>query len=266
MGLGKTVQTIAFASQIEEKGPILVIGPTNVIYNWEKEIHKFTKKQTVCIYTGSTRHDSVETLALNDFIITSFGVLKNDIEILSRIPFKAIFVDEAQNIKNVNTQVSKAIKQLNAHFRLAMTGTPIENHIQDLWNIFDFVMPSYLGSYKDFDRMMKDGQRDLIKSKIKPFVLRREKREVLDALPEKTEITLKCPMSEDQERLYETVLMAAKKGIQSMSGKNERLNVLTALLKLRQVCIHPGLLKKKWVIHHKLNLENSRWLVKKYRI
>ncbi len=244
MGLGKTVQTIAFSSQIEESGPILVIGPTNVIYNWEKEITKFTKKSKVVIYSGPNRHDLLEDLVFNDFIITSFGVLKNDIELLSAIPFKAIFVDEAQNIKNPNTKVSVAIKKLNAQFRLAMTGTPIENHIQDLWNIFDFVMPNYLGSYKDFDRMMKDGQRDIIRSKIKPFVLRREKGEVLDSLPEKTEVTIKCPMTKDQERLYETVLHAAKKGIQNMSGKNERLNVLTALLKLRQVCIHPGLLKE----------------------
>ncbi len=244
MGLGKTVQTIAFSTQIDEPGPILVIGPTNVIYNWEKEIKKFTSKQKVAIYVGPNRDQLIEKLVFNNFIITSFGVLKNDIELLSAIPFKAVFVDEAQNIKNPNTKVSKAIKQLNTRFRLAMTGTPIENHLQDLWNIFDFCMPNFLGSYKDFDRMMKDGGRDIIRSKIKPFVLRREKREVLDSLPEKTEITLKCGMSEEQERLYETVLHAAKKGIQQLSGKNERLNVLTALLKLRQVCIHPGLLKE----------------------
>jgi Superfamily II DNA/RNA helicases, SNF2 family len=180
----------------------------------------------------------------NDFIITSFGILKNDIEFLSQIQFKAIFVDEAQNIKNPATQVSKAVKLLKSPFRLAMTGTPIENHIQDLWNIFDFVMPKYLGNKSSFEIEMKEGNRSLIRTKIRPFVLRREKKEVLASLPEKTEITLKCQMSDAQRNLYQTVLNAAKQGATNAKGKHERLNILTALLKLRQVCIHPGLLSE----------------------
>ncbi len=244
MGLGKTVQTIAFTTGIEQTSPHLIVGPTNVIYNWEKEIKKFTKNKKVTIYGGSQRDQLLSDLATSNYVITSFGILKNDISILKNIPFQAIFIDEAQHIKNPSTQISKAVKQLNGSFKIAMTGTPIENYIQDLWNLFDFVMPDYLGTFSSFEHDLKDnGRKEHLKTRIKPFILRREKREVLDSLPEKTEIILKCDMTPEQQALYKSVLDAAKKGIQTMSGKNERLGVLTALLKLRQVCIHPGLLK-----------------------
>ncbi|MDA1354086.1 MAG: DEAD/DEAH box helicase [bacterium] len=242
MGLGKTVQTIAFCTQLKSPGPILVVGPTNVIYNWEQEIQKFTDNKTSLIYTGPGRQKFVKDMENYDFVITSFGILKKDLEEFQSIEWEAIFIDEAQHIKNPQTQVSKAVKQLKSKFRIAMSGTPIENHLIDLWNIFDFVMPKYLGSHREFENDVKNATTQVIKTKIKPFVLRREKREVLDSLPEKTEIVLKCEMTKEQADIYQTVLSAAKQGIRNTEGKNERLNVLTALLKLRQVCIHPGLL------------------------
>lgn len=244
MGLGKTVQTIAFSNQIPDKGPILVVGPTNVIFNWEKEIRFFTPDATMLVYTGAKRVQELRQLESVDYVITSFGVLKNDIELLGAIYYKAIFVDEAQYIKNPRTQISKAVKSLKGRFKLAMTGTPIENHLQDLWNLFDFTMPSYLGSQHHFESEIKNGNKEFFKAKIRPFVLRREKREVLDSLPDKTEIIVKCPLSPAQQALYETVLSAAKKGIQNLDGRRERLNILAALLKLRQVCIHPAILKE----------------------
>ncbi|MEC8677920.1 MAG: DEAD/DEAH box helicase [Candidatus Margulisiibacteriota bacterium] len=244
MGLGKTVQTIAFTTSIEQTAPYLIIGPTNVIYNWEKEIDKFTKRKKTIVYGGSNREKLIPELTKSNYVIISFGILKNDIDLLKNIPFEAIFIDEAQHIKNPKTQVSKAVKQLNAKFRIAMTGTPIENYIQDLWNIFDFAMPNYLGKYSQFENDIKNNRKDQIKTKIKPFILRREKREVLDSLPEKTEIIVKCDMTPNQEKLYKTVLDAAKKGIKTIKGKQERLSIFTALLKLRQVCIHPQLLKE----------------------
>ncbi len=244
MGLGKTVQTIAFTTSIEQTAPYLIIGPTNVIYNWEKEIDKFTKRKKTVIYGGGQREKLLPKVAKSNYVITSYGILKNDIELLKSIPFEAIFIDEAQHIKNPKTQISKAVKQLNAKFRIAMTGTPIENYIQDLWNIFDFVMPDYLGKLSQFENDIKDGRKEQLKTRIKPFILRREKREVLDSLPEKTEIIIKCDMSPGQEKLYKTVLDAAKKGIKNIKGQQERLNIFTALLKLRQVCIHPQLLKE----------------------
>jgi superfamily II DNA or RNA helicase len=242
MGLGKTIQAIAFCSQLEGKGPVLVVGPTNVLYNWENEIKKFLPKAKTVIYGGTNRAALVSKLDTYDFVITTFGIVKNDEEWLSQLTFKAIFVDEAQYIKNPMAQISKAIKTLKSNFKLAMTGTPIENHLQDLWNLFDFVMPGYLGTKREFDVFIKDGHKEMIRGKIRPFVLRREKREVLQSLPEKTEIILKCPMSSAQRQLYETVLAAVKQGIRNSVGKTERLHVLTSLLKLRQVCTHPGLL------------------------
>ena len=244
MGLGKTVQTIALSTRLPGKEPIIVIGPTNVIYNWSKEIDTFLPGKKVIIYTGQTRQSKLTSFNNADFIITSFGVLKNDVDILTKFHYKAIFVDEAQYIKNPKTQISKSVKCLHGHFKLAMTGTPIENQLQDLWNLFDFIMPNYLGTQKAFDADITESRRDIIKTKIKPFVLRREKREVLESLPEKTEIIIKCPLSDEQMALYRTVLDATKKGILSTTGKRNRLGILAALLKLRQVCIHPGLLRE----------------------
>lgn len=262
MGLGKTVQTIAFTTSIEQTSPYLIIGPTNVIYNWEKEIDKFTKRKKTVIYGGTQRDKLLPKIAKSNYVITSYGILKNDIDLLKNIPFEAIFIDEAQHIKNPKTQISKAVKQLNAKFRIAMTGTPIENYIQDLWNIFDFVMPDYLGKLSQFENDIKDGRKEQLKTRIKPFILRREKREVLDSLPEKTEIVIKCDMTPGQEKLYKTVLDAAKKGIKNVKGKQERLNIFTALLKLRQVCIHPQLLKEVGAT----DIESSKFELAKEKI
>jgi len=244
MGLGKTCQTIALSTILEGDAPILVVGPTNVIYNWQREIEKFAPSKNVLVHAGVGRNAQLNGLFNPDFIITSFGVLKNDLDLFKDKKFKAIFVDEAQYMKNPQSQISKALKTLKASYKLAMTGTPIENKFQDLWNLFDFVMPGYLGKQSEFDSKVKTNQTKQLKMKIKPFILRREKREVLDSLPEKTEIILKCPLNDTQAQLYQTVLDAAKKGIKAMDGKRDKLNILAALLKLRQVCIHPGLLKE----------------------
>ncbi|MGE4169985.1 MAG: DEAD/DEAH box helicase [Candidatus Margulisiibacteriota bacterium] len=242
MGLGKTVQVLAFISRIQGKGPVLVVGPTNVLYNWKKESQHFLPNQKCVIYSGSNRSSLVKSFNTADIVVTSFGILKNDLELFSAIPWQAMIIDEAQAIKNPDTHVSKAVKAVPAPFKLVMTGTPIENHLQDIWNLFDTVMPGYLGTRSAFDVMVKQEQLDQLKLKIKPFILRREKREVLDSLPEKTEIIVSCPLTKSQEMLYQTVLDAVRKGIQNGKGQRERLHVLTSLLKLRQVCIHPGLL------------------------
>ena len=244
MGLGKTVQTLAFSSQFNQEGPILVICPTTVTYNWRNEIQKFLPKQEAIVYAGPNRHKYLESLDQKQFIIASYGIIKNDIEWLSSIQFKAIFVDEAQYMKNPQSQISKAIKALHAHFKLAMSGTPVENRLLDIWNLFDFTMPGYLGTKKQFELALDTDQQDVIKAKIKPFILRREKREVLDSLPDKTEIILKCPLSEQQMQLYKTVLDATKKGIQKSKQTKNKLHMLTALLKLRQVCTHPELIEE----------------------
>jgi superfamily II DNA or RNA helicase len=262
MGLGKTVQVIAFTSQIEKNKPALVVGPTNVVYNWEKEMEKFWPAAKVVVYSGSNRTKQLKQIPTADIVITSFGIIKNDIDLLQQIPFSCIYVDEAQYIKNPKTQISKAMKSLKGQFKLAMTGTPVENHLQDLWNLFDFIMPDYLGAKRKFEVDIADGNLDTLKTKIKPFLLRREKKEVLTELPDKTEIILKCPLSEPQEKLYQTVLDAARKGIKDSQGKTQRLNILTSLLKLRQVCIHPGLLSE---IQHQ-DIESAKFELAKEKI
>lgn len=244
MGLGKTVQTLAFSTQLQSTDPVLVICPTTVTYNWSKEIEKFLPSQSVLVYAGSQRHKQLENLLHVNFIVVSYGILKNDLEWLKSIRFKAIFVDEAQYMKNHQSQISKAIKQLQSPFKLAITGTPIENHLLDIWNLFDFVMPDYLGSKKQFELALDGGSKEVIKAKMKPFILRREKKEVLDSLPEKTEVVIKCPLSDAQMQLYKTVLAATKQGILQSKQQKNKLHMLTALLKLRQVCTHPELIEE----------------------
>lgn len=243
MGLGKTVQTLALSTLLDPKKPVLIIGPTNVIYNWESEINKFVPGKTIVLYNGQNRENKLVELPKANYVITSFGVMKNDIEWLSSIEFSAMFVDEAQYIKNPNTQVSQAIRQLNSEFKLAMTGTPIENHLNDLWSLFDFIMPGYLGSQREFDT---NTSLDIshLKTRIKPFLLRREKKEVLTSLPDKTEMIIRCQLAPEQLALYQTILEATKRGIKNSSGQQQKMHILTSLLKLRQVCTHPGLLKE----------------------
>lgn len=255
MGLGKTIQTLAFISQLNSKHPHLVIGPTNVIYNWSEEIKKFLPKHKVFIYAGADRQEYLKSIKRYDIIITSFGIVKNDIQALQPIQFECVLVDEAQYIKNPATKLSKAIKTIQGTFRLAMTGTPIENNIQDLWNLFDFTLPNYLGTLRQFENAFKTNKAKQIKIKVSPFILRREKQEVLDSLPEKTEIVLKCPLSEPQQQLYQTVLKTVKQGIRTQDGKSNYLNMLSALLKLRQVCIHPGLLSE----FNQRNIESAKF-------
>ncbi|NBV41351.1 DEAD/DEAH box helicase, partial [bacterium] len=244
MGLGKTVQTIAFSTRIESKKPVLIVGPTNVIYNWKHELAQFVPDRSVLVYTGSNREKLIREIPKHNYVITSYGVLKNDIDILKQIPFSAVIADEAQALKNPLTQISKSIKLLNSEYRLALSGTPIENHLMDLWNLFDFTIPGFLGTKKEFDIAIKDEATDRIRLRIKPFVLRREKREVLASLPEKTEILIKCPLSDAQTQLYKTILDAVKKGIRDINGNAKKLHVLTSLLKLRQVCTHPQLISE----------------------
>jgi SNF2 family DNA or RNA helicase len=238
MGLGKTIQTLAFTASLDEKGPTLVICPTSLIYNWQNEIQKFLPTKTSIAYTGTNRHKELNNFENTDYIICSYGIIKNDIDHISSIHYKAIIIDEAQYIKNPQAQISQAVKELSGNFKLAMTGTPIENSLQDIWNLFDFVMPGFLGTKNEFDFSIRNDDLSSLKARVKPFVLRREKREVLDSLPEKTEIIQKCPLSDEQMALYKSVLEQTKQSMKS----NNKINILTALLKLRQVCSHPAII------------------------
>ena len=240
MGLGKTVQTIAFCTTFKQDHPFLIVGPTNVIFNWESEIRKFYPSASILVYSGSGRSKYRADISEYQFIIVSYGVLKNDIHLFANQMFEVVVLDEAQNIKNPQSQNAIAVNRLQSKFKLAMTGTPIENNLIDLWSIFQFILPNYLGKLNSKKDLLDSQQ--VIKEKIKPFILRRLKEDVLDALPEKTEQVVRVKLAENQELLYAQLIKSVKVGLKDYSGKNIKLNILAALTKLRQICICPSLI------------------------
>ncbi|HLP59431.1 MAG TPA: SNF2-related protein, partial [Candidatus Deferrimicrobium sp.] len=213
MGLGKTVQTLALLQTLQDKNVLktsLLVAPVSALPNWEMEIEKFTPGLRFYRHMGSKREkDTVEWHKV-DLVITSYATLRNDIDVFNRFEFDHIILDESQNIKNHSSQVSRAIKILKGNRRLALSGTPIENNTMELWSLFDFLMPGYLGTPHWFTQQFasaierdKDSQRvDLLKKMIYPFILRRKKGEVEAELPEKTEIVSKLRMEDEQLKLY----------------------------------------------------------------
>jgi SNF2 family DNA or RNA helicase len=182
MGLGKTIQTIAFLTS-EENKKSLIITPTSLIYNWKEEIERFAPNLRVGIAHGTktVRENIINNLKEYDIILTTYGTLRNNIENYNDIEFDYIFIDEAQNIKNPTAQISKVVKEIKAKVRFALTGTPIENNLTELWSIFDFIMPGYLYSKEIFDKkFISKGEQELetLKLLIKPFVLRRTKKKL----------------------------------------------------------------------------------------
>ncbi len=258
MGLGKTVQVLAM---LEERrvdgsahGPALVVAPRSVVFNWVDEAARFTPELKVLDYTGATRRRELSHLADFDLIVTTYGVLRRDIELLVDVPLDYAILDESQAVKNHATQASKAARALRARHRLALSGTPLENHLSELWALFEFLNPGMLGRSTAFRRLTRKGVGDgidregraLLARALRPFLLRRTKEQVAKDLPDKTEQTLYCEMPPKQRRLYrelathyrETLL--AKGAGQALAGS--RMHVLEALLRLRQAACHPGLL------------------------
>ena len=261
MGLGKTVQLLALlqgrklkqtnaAGSEGESLPSLVVVPRSLLFNWESESHRFTPDLRVKQYTGPERHAMRDDFPDLDLILTTYGTLRRDVMELKKQPFDYVVLDEAQTIKNASSQVSKAARLLKARHRLALSGTPIENHVGDLWSIFEFLNPGMLGRSSLFRRYAADPDdkqaRDLLAKGIGPFVLRRTKGEVATDLPSKTEMTLSVELDGEQRRLYEELrdhyrqsLLGAVK--EQGLGK-QRMHVLEALLRLRQAACHPALL------------------------
>ena len=266
MGLGKTVQVLSiildYIQNNKEKQTSLVIAPSSLTLNWKNETEKFapTLKTLVIRGTLSERKKLIETLQDYDLVITSYDLLKRDIENYKQkdYKFKYIIADEAQYLKNSTTQNAKAIKDLKAQTRYALTGTPIENSLAELWSIFDFIMPGYLYTYKKFKTMYEipivkeedESSMQKLKMLIEPFVLRRTKQEVLTELPEKEITILENEMQEEQEEIYLSYLSNIKEEVakligQTDSGKNQ-MKVLAALTRLRQICCHPNLFIKDY--------------------
>jgi len=259
MGLGKTIQALAHLQRLKILGklkkPSLVIMPTSLIGNWKSEIEKFTPNLSYLTLYGIDRAKDFDRITRHDIILTTYQLAQRDAEKYQKIEFDYLILDEAQKIKNPKTKMATAVKSFKVHHRLALSGTPIENHLGELWSIFDFLMPGFLSnlaSFKQYYQNPIEQENDTIKGmllqrKISPFILRRTKEEVATELPSKTEIIKKAIFSPKQAALYESVRVTMEKEVREMI-KNRGLSrshitILDALLKLRQVCCHPRLLK-----------------------
>ena len=255
MGLGKTVQVLAFLqrrrTRRQSKGPALAIVPRSLVFNWIAEAEKFTPRLRVLDYTGPNRHGLRADFPLHDLIVTTYGTLRSDIAELTQIDFDYLILDEAQAIKNADSQAAKAARLLPGRHRLAMSGTPIENHLGELWSIFEFLNPGMLGSNPVFKKhtaaasSLDDSDRGLLAKALRPFILRRTKAQVVKDLPEKTEQTLHCDMEPAQRKVYEqlrTHYRAALLRKESAELNRSKIEVLEALLRLRQAACHPGLI------------------------
>jgi SNF2 family DNA or RNA helicase len=258
MGLGKTVQALALLQQVrnvEGSAPSLVVAPTSVLPNWQREAERFTPGLRVAVWHGQDRRERVEDLAGADMVLTSYALARRDRDELLRTRWRYVLLDEAQNIKNAGSATAQACKALPADHRLALTGTPLENRLSELWSIFDFLMPGFLGAEEDFAERYEQpievgadlGARERLRRRVQPFLLRRLKTEVARDLPPKTETVAYCEMEPAQAALYREVLEESRakvqESIQKVGFKRARVSILAALLRLRQVCNDPRLLK-----------------------
>ena len=259
MGLGKTLQTLACRRYIREAhpeaAPMLIVCPTSLVFNWVAEVGKFTPSLKMLALHGPDRHAHFGEIAASDIVVTSYALIRRDAEKYRRLEFDTVVLDEAQHIKNRQTQNAQAVKAVKSKHRIVLTGTPMENSVLDLWSIFDFLMPGYLGTAKDFRERYElpiakeknAGAQTRLARRLRPFILRRLKREVAADLPAKIEQVSYCELTPDQREVYQQVIEASRKEVLEAVGAQglakSRMVVLTALLRLRQVCCDLRLLK-----------------------
>lgn len=265
MGLGKTLQTLAFLRLVRHQQvgslPMLVICPTSLVFNWEAEAKKFTPSLKLLALQGPERHAWFKEIPQHDLIVTSYALIRRDWEQYRELEFDTVVLDEAQHIKNRETQNAQAVKSIKSRHRLVLTGTPLENSVLDLWSIFDFLMPGYLGSAQDFRERyeapiarQRDSQAQLrLKRRLRPFLLRRLKTEVAADLPAKLEQVSYCELTSEQRGVYQQIIEASRKEILDATAQQgaakSRMMVLTALLRLRQACCDLRLLKPESATH-----------------
>jgi SNF2 family DNA or RNA helicase len=254
MGLGKTLQTIAFIASEKSDRPSIVIAPTSLVYNWKSEIEKFAPELNALVVSGSkrVREEIMSEINNCDVVITSYPLIRRDIEEYKDINFNYCFIDEAQQIKNPGSQNATSVKEIKAKGYFALTGTPIENSLTELWSIFDFIMPRYMLSNNKFSKIyetpiVKNGDKTALEElnrRIKPFILRRLKKEVIKELPPKIEHKLVVEMTEEQKKLYTAFVSEAKKEIDEEikdKGFNKsKIKILSVLTRLRQICCDPS--------------------------
>lgn len=259
MGLGKTLQTIAFIkSEVDEnkknRMPSLVVCPTSLVYNWQDEINKFQPDLKCVVVSGSKdeREKNIEDIKEADIVITSYALIRRDIEEYENIKFRYCFLDEAQNIKNPQSLNAQSAKSIKAKAYFALTGTPVENSIKELWSIFDFIMPGYLLNSRKFSQkyelpIVKNKDRNVLNElnmHIKPFILRRLKKDVIKELPPKIEHNIIVDMTEEQKKIYASFVQQAKEDIDreiEANGFNKsKIKILSMITRLRQICCDPS--------------------------
>lgn len=272
MGLGKTVQALAHILIEKEQGrlihPCLVVAPTSLMTNWRLEAQRFTPSLSVLVLHGTDRQEHFDHLANFDIILTTYPLVVRDHAILAKQNFYLLILDEAQTIKNARSKAALLMNKLTARHRLCLTGTPLENHLGELWSLFNFLMPGFLGDSKQFTRLFRtpiekqqDHERKLVLQKrVAPFLLRRTKQKVAIDLPEKNEILCNIELEGAQRDLYESIRLALHESVQlAVEQKgiaNSQLIILDALLKLRQICCDPRLLKLE--SSHKQNAASAK--------
>ena len=257
MGLGKTLQTLVHIACEKAEGrldrPVLIVAPVSLLGNWRREIERFTPELSCMVWHGSERHGEAERIAAHDIIITPYSLLARDRERWAQQPWHLVVLDEAQNIKNALTHAAQAAAQLNTRHRLCLSGTPMENHLGELWSLFHFLMPGFLGSQQRFKELFRtpierhaDSDRlDHLRKRVTPFMLRRAKRDVATELPDKQTSITSVELGDKQANLYETIRLTTEKAVRdALENKGlarSHIQVLDALLKLRQVCCDPRL-------------------------
>lgn len=263
MGLGKTLQTIAYLLYRKQEGkaqfPHLIICPASLVYNWEREIERFAPELKTLLIVGNVqqREELIRGRQDADVWITSYDMAKRDVSLYRDYQFDTEIIDEAQNIKNHGTQAAKAVKKIHAEVRFALTGTPIENRLSELWSIFDFLMPGILGTYEKFRKgyelpIVQNQDERLagrLKKMISPFILRRVKGEVLKELPDKMEQIVYARMGEEQRKLYEVHAVRLMESLEKQSDEElqkGKLQILAELTRLRQICCAPEMLYENY--------------------
>jgi len=265
MGLGKTIQTLALLQKHKEnieaegsKSTSLIIMPTSLIYNWLNEAKKFAPKLRMMVHTGTFRYKSPEVFANYDVVITTYGITRIDIDLLSGYFFEYIILDESQNIKNPSSKSYQAVKQLKSRYKLILSGTPVENSVNDLWTQMSFINPGLLGSQQFFlnefvtpiEKKKDEEKARRLQALIKPFVLRRTKEQVATELPPKTENLFYCKMSEEQANVYEKVKSEYRnellRSLEDGTYAQTQMQVLQGLIKLRQIANHPSMIDDQY--------------------
>jgi superfamily II DNA or RNA helicase len=259
MGLGKTVQVLADRRQAPKKGepklPTLIVVPRSLVFNWQQEAARFAPDLRVLDHTGLQRDKSGANFADFDVVVTTYGTLRRDVLLFKEAAFDYCILDEAQTVKNAGTDQAKAVRLLQARHRLALSGTPVENHLGELWSLFEFLNPGMLGHASIFKlaggaaRNPEPETRAIVAKGLRPFILRRTKNQVAKDLPEKTEQTLYCELEAEQRQLYDELRehyrQSLLKTIEKVGMNRAKIQVLEALLRLRQAACHPGLIDKK---------------------